>query len=243
MKICKLDIGLSIHFFMKLGKKMSVEERIAEIKERIEIAKQESGRVADVVHLIAVSKTFDSNSITPVIHANQRVFGENRIQESLQKWPGLLEKYQDIELHLIGPLQSNKTTDAIRLFDVIHTVDREKIAKSIKHEMEVQQKNVQLFVQVNTGEESQKSGLLPRNVDDFLTQCRDDIGINIVGLMCIPPFDENPGPHFALLQKIATRNHLQNLSMGMSADYELAIRMGATHVRVGSALFGARNTH
>lgn len=222
---------------------MSINERLTAIKTRIEIAKEESGRDHDEVQLIAVSKTFFSDSIVPVIQSNQTVFGENRIQESLQKWPELLANHANLELHLIGPLQSNKTAEAVRMFDVIHTVDREKIAKAIKKEMEVQQKSLRLFVQVNIGEEHQKSGVLPKEVDDFVKKCRDDIGINIEGLMCIPPLSENSGPHFALLRKIAARNNLPNLSMGMSSDYELAIRMGATHVRVGSALFGERNTY
>ena len=222
---------------------MTIEARLSEINDRIAVAKKESGRDSNEVKLIAVSKTFDSHSIIPAIDAAQTVFGENRVQESLQKWPDILKKYSDLELHLIGPLQSNKAADAVRLFDVIHTVDRLKIANSLKKEMTAQNKRVQLFVQVNTGEESQKSGIVPKSVDDFLKQCRNDIGLDIEGLMCIPPINENPGPHFALLHKIAERNNLQMLSMGMSADFELAIRLGATHVRVGSAVFGERENY
>ena len=222
---------------------MTIEERLSEINDRIAVAKTESERDTNEVKLIAVSKTFDGHSIIPAIDAAQTVFGENRVQESLQKWPDIVKKYTDLELHLIGPLQSNKAADAVRLFDVIHTVDRVKIANSLKKEMATQNKNIQLFVQVNTGEESQKSGILPKCVDEFLKQCRDDIGLNIKGLMCIPPINENPGPHFALLRKIAERNNLHKLSMGMSADFELAIRLGATHIRVGSAIFGERENY
>ena len=222
---------------------MTIEARLAEINDRIAMAKKESGRDNNEVKLIAVSKTFDCHSIIPAIDAAQTVFGENRVQESLQKWPDILKQYSDLELHLIGPLQSNKAADAVRLFDVIHTVDRLKIANSLKKEMTTQNKKVQLFVQVNTGEESQKSGIVPKCVDDFLKQCRNDIGLDIEGLMCIPPINENPGPHFALLHKIAERNNLQMLSMGMSADFELAIRLGSTHVRVGSAVFGERENN
>ena len=222
---------------------MTIEARLADINDRIAVAKKESGRDNNEVKLIAVSKTFDNHSIIPAIDAAQTVFGENRVQESFQKWPDILKKYSDLELHLIGPLQSNKVADAVRLFDVIHTVDRLKIANSLKKEMATQNKKVQLFVQVNTGEESQKSGIVPKSVDDFLKQCRNDIGLDIEGLMCIPPINENPGPHFALLHKIAERNNLQMLSMGMSADFELAIRLGSTHVRVGSAVFGERENY
>ena len=190
--------------------------------------------------LIVVSKTFDADTIAPVIKAGARIFGENRVQEAQTKWPGLRSLADDLELHLIGPLQSNKAGDAVALFDVIQTVDREKIANSIRNEMRNQQKSISLYVQINTGAESQKAGILPEVADEFITWCVNDIELNIVGLMCIPPVEENPGPHFALLRKIAREHDLKNLSMGMSSDYLTATEFGATHVRVGSAIFGKR---
>ena len=168
------------------------------------------------------------------------MFGENRVQEAQGKWPELKARYPDIELHLIGPLQSNKAADAVALFDAIETIDRPKIAKAIAKEMKRQGKTPKLFIQVNTGEEEQKAGVLPAETDTFVTYCRDELGLKIAGLMCIPPFDEEPSLHFALLGKIAKRNELPGLSMGMSGDFETAIALGATHVRVGSAIFGAR---
>ena len=190
--------------------------------------------------LIVVSKTFDADTIAPVIKAGARIFGENRVKEAQTKWPGLRSLADDLELHLIGPLQSNKAGDAVALFDVIQTVDREKIANSIRNEMRNQQKSISLYVQINTGAESQKAGILPEVADEFITWCVNDIELNIVGLMCIPPVEENPGPHFALLRKIAREHDLKNLSMGMSSDYLTATEFGATHVRVGSAIFGKR---
>lgn len=192
------------------------------------------------VTLIAVSKTFDKTAILPVLEAGQRVFGENRVQEAAGKWPALREQFPDIELHLIGPLQSNKAADAVALFDVIHTVDREKIAKTLAGEMEKQGKRPKLFVQVNTGSEPQKAGVEPDAAASFVERCRTVHGLTIEGLMCIPPIDDNPGPHFALLKKLADTLGLSSLSMGMSADFETAIEMGATHIRVGSAIFGER---
>ena len=219
---------------------MSAEEQLSGVKNAMEKAKREHGRATDNVTLIAVSKTFDANAIRPVVQAGQRVFGENRVQEAEGKWPELISEISDIELHLIGPLQSNKTRQAVALFDVIHTVDREKIAKALATEMTEQQKQVGLFVQVNTGEEEQKAGIGPREAVEFTRHCQQDLGLIIRGLMCIPPFDENPGPHFALLRKISREAGVSELSMGMSSDFETAIQFGATHVRVGSAIFGAR---
>lgn len=199
------------------------------------------GRAPGSVTLIAVSKTFEAEDIRPVLDAGQRVFGENRVQEAMGKWPGLRTEYEGIELHLIGPLQSNKAREAVATFDVIHTIDREKIARALKAEMDRQGRSLPCYLQVNTGEEPQKAGVSPTEVDGFLTLCRDEIGLNVVGLMCIPPVDEAPGPHFALLEQIARRNGLTGLSMGMSSDYEIAVGFGATHVRVGSAIFGHRD--
>lgn len=190
--------------------------------------------------LVTVTKTFDADIIRPVINAGARVFGENRVQEAQGKWPTLKKETSNIELHLIGPLQSNKASDAVELFDCIQTIDREKIAKAIAKEMAIQGKALRLFVQVNTGTEPQKAGVLPEDTVNFVNWCRDEVGLNIFGLMCIPPFGENPGPHFALLHKLAEENALEGLSMGMSADYLTATEFGATHVRVGSSIFGSR---
>ena len=176
----------------------------------------------------------------PVLQAGQRIFGENRVQEAANKWPQLREAYPDVELHLIGPLQSNKAEDAVRLFDVIETIDRPKIARAIAASIKKTGRKPRLFVQVNTGEEPQKAGVWPKDTDAFLKSCRDEYGLEIEGLMCIPPADEEPSLHFALLEKIARRNNISCLSMGMSADYETAIAFGANYVRVGSAIFGPR---
>ena len=219
---------------------MNAVDRLEEVKRRIAQAEGEAGRDEGSVELIAVSKTFDADAIRPVLDAGQRVFGENRVQEAQGKWPGLKADYANIELHLIGPLQSNKTKEAVALFDVIQTVDREKIARAIAREMEKQGKTVRLYVEVNTGLEPQKAGIAPDDCASFLTMCREELGLEIEGLMCIPPFDENPGPHFALLRKLAEENGIAKLSMGMSADFETAIGFGATSVRVGTAIFGAR---
>ncbi|HEY1154498.1 MAG TPA: YggS family pyridoxal phosphate-dependent enzyme [Pseudolabrys sp.] len=192
------------------------------------------------VTLIAVSKTFAADAIAPVIAAGQRVFGENRVQEAKAKWPELMAAHPDIALHLIGPLQSNKTKEAVALFDAIHSVDRPSLCEALSKEFARQPRRPELFVQINTGEEPQKAGIAPAEADDFLARCRDTYGLSIAGLMCIPPADEAPAPHFALTAKIAARNGLQKLSMGMSADFAVAIAFGATHVRVGSAIFGTR---
>lgn len=215
-------------------------DRLATVLADIRSAEAEHGRKAEAVTLIAVSKTFEADEIRPVLEAGQRVFGENRVQEAVAKWPGLRGSFAGIELHLIGPLQSNKAKEAVAIFDVIHTIDREKIAHALKAEMEAQGRNLPCYIQVNTGEEPQKAGIAPKEADAFIRLCREEIGLNVVGLMCIPPVEEAPGPHFALLQKIAQRNGLAQLSMGMSADYDTAVGFGATHVRVGSAIFGGR---
>lgn len=211
------------------------------VRQQIETALEAADRSGETVTLIAVSKTFGADDIRPVLEAGHRVFGENRVQESEGKWPALRQAFEDVQLHLIGPLQSNKAADAVALFDVIHTVDRDKIAKALAAEMASQQRTPRLFVQVNTGEEEQKAGIAPREAVAFVDRCRNVHGLVIDGLMCIPPFDENPGPHFALLRKLAAEAGVEKLSMGMSADFETAIAFGATHVRVGSAIFGARD--
>lgn len=210
------------------------------IRRRIAAAEAQAGRPAGAVTLVAVSKTFDADAIRPVIGAGQRVFGENRVQEAQAKWPGLKAEWPDIELHLIGPLQSNKAKEAVALFDVIETVDREKIAAELAREMARQGKAPRLYVQVNTGLEEQKAGIDPREAVAFVDRCRGVHGLDIEGLMAIPPADENPGPHFALLEKLARQAGLEKLSMGMSGDFETAIAFGATSVRVGSAIFGGR---
>lgn len=217
-----------------------VVARLEQVKDSIASAEREAGRKAGSVTLVAVSKTFDVEAIAPVIEAGQRVFGENRVQEAQGKWPALGTLHPDVELHLIGPLQSNKAKEAVALFDVIETVDREKIAAELAKEIARQGKAPRLYVQVNTGSEPQKAGIDPREAVAFVNRCRDDHGLAVEGLMCIPPIDENPGPHFALLEKLAREAGLEKLSMGMSSDYELAIAFGATSVRVGSAIFGAR---
>jgi pyridoxal phosphate enzyme (YggS family) len=218
---------------------MTVLERYAEIKARMAKAAKEVGRTDDAT-LVAVTKTFGAEDILPVLEAGHRVYGENRVQEAEGKWPDLRDKFSGLELHLIGPLQSNKAADAVALFDVIETVDREKIARALKAEMDKQGKRLRLYVQVNTGLEPQKAGITPDDTTTFVTLCRDELGLDIEGLMCIPPADENPGPHFALLRKLARESNVEKLSMGMSGDFETAIGFGATSVRVGSAIFGSR---
>jgi pyridoxal phosphate enzyme (YggS family) len=219
---------------------MELQERLNDVRSRIAAAEREAGRSAGSVQLVAVSKTFEAEAIRPAIEAGQRVFGENRVQESQGKWPALKAERLDIELHLIGPLQSNKAADAVALFDVIETVDREKIARALAEEMKRQAKTLRLYVQVNSGLEPQKAGIAPDDTPAFVAFCRDELGLSIEGLMCIPPAEENPGPHFALLAKLALKCGVEKLSMGMSGDYETAIAFGATSVRVGSAIFGAR---
>ncbi len=219
----------------------SASDRLSGVQDDIRRAEAEFGRREGAVTLIAVSKTFFADDIRPVLTAGQRVFGENRVQEAMGKWPDLRTEFSGIELHLIGPLQSNKAKEAVATFDVIHTVDRPKIARALKTEMDKQGRNLPCFVQVNTGEEPQKAGIAPKDVDAFVAECREIVGLDIKGLMCIPPVEDAPGEHFALLEKIAKRNGLNQLSMGMSSDYQVAVGFGATHVRVGSAIFGARD--
>jgi pyridoxal phosphate enzyme (YggS family) len=218
-------------------------ESLARVRDRIAAACVSAGRDPGSVTLIAVSKTFPAGAIEPVIAAGQRVFGENRVQEAKSKWPGLREAHPGLELHLIGPLQSNKAREAVALFDAIHAVDRPSIAEALATEIARQGRRPRLFVQINTGAEPQKAGVLPEDADGFIKACRETHGLEIAGLMCIPPFDEAPAPHFALTAKIAARNGLKLLSMGMSADFAAAIAFGATHVRVGTAIFGDRAGH
>jgi len=209
---------------------------------RAEIARaaRDAGRDPAAVTLVAVSKTFGADAIEPVIAAGQRVFGENRVQEAKAKWPPLMVKHPGLSLHLIGPLQSNKAKEAVALFDAIHSVDRPSLCEALAREISKQSRNPLLFVEINTGAEPQKAGVLPQDADAFLRDCRDNYALTVSGLMCIPPLDEPPAPHFALTAKIAKRNGLSLLSMGMSADFVTAIELGATHVRVGSAIFGER---
>ena len=214
--------------------------RLADVLARTAAAAAASGRSPAEVTLVAVSKTFDADEIVPVLEAGHRVFGENRVQEAKAKWPLLRERYPGVELHLIGPLQSNKAREAVALFDVIETVDRPKIAEALAAEMARAGRRPRLFVQVNTGEEPQKAGVAPKDAAAFVEHCRRDLGLAIEGLMCIPPFDEDPAPHFEALARLAAEAGVRALSMGMSADYEAAIRHGATCVRVGSAIFGNR---
>lgn len=213
---------------------------LAAIRRRIDQAAQQSGRDPQTVSLIAVSKTHGADRVEAMIDAGQTVFGENRVQEAADKFPAMRSSHPSVQLHLIGPLQTNKAKDAVALFDVIQTVDRAKLAQVLAREMIRQGRRLPCFVQVNTGEEPQKAGLMPAQTDAFVALCRDELNLPIVGLMCIPPADEEPALHFALLAKLARRNGLDQLSMGMSGDFETAIRFGATHVRVGTALFGAR---
>jgi pyridoxal phosphate enzyme (YggS family) len=217
----------------------AINENLSVIVARIEAARKAAVKPAASTTLIAVSKTHGADDILPALVAGQRSFGENRVQEAQGKWPALRADYADIELHLIGPLQSNKAKEAVALFDAIHTLDRPKLADSLRAEMDRQGRNPFLFVQVNTGEEPQKAGVPPREADGLIGYARG-LGLPLKGLMCIPPAAEAPAPHFALLAKIAAEHGLPLLSMGMSSDFETAIRFGATHVRVGSAIFGER---
>jgi len=210
------------------------------IQYRINKAADYAGRNATEITLIAVSKQQPEARIESALQNGLRVFGENRVQEAQLRWQRRRPLYPELELHLIGPLQSNKAADAVALFDILHTIDRPKIAKAVKHEMDKQNRQLVCFIQVNTGEESQKSGISPKEIPDFLTFCRSEIGLNIGGLMCIPPIDEEAVMHFALMKNYAEQLSLPQLSMGMSGDFEEAVAFGATHLRVGSALFGAR---
>ena len=213
---------------------------LANVRAEIVRACRDAGRNPAEVTLIAVSKTFGADAIEPAIEAGQRVFGENRVQEAKAKWPPLLEKHKGLELHLIGPLQSNKAKEAVALFAAIHSLDRPSLCEALAKEIAKQKRQPVLFVEINTGAEAQKAGVLPQDADAFLAACRDKSRLTIAGLMCIPPLQEAAGPHFALTAKIARRNALNLLSMGMSADFAAAIQLGATHVRVGSAIFGER---
>ncbi len=216
-------------------------QRLADIQNRLASAALAAGRTPDDITLIAVSKTFGAEAIAPVIEAGHRQFGENRVQEAKAKWPALRKTLPEVSLHLIGPLQSNKVKEAVSLFDVIHTVDRPKIARSIADEMAAQGKRPRLFIQVNTGAEPQKAGVMSADARGFFALCRDEFGLAIDGMMCIPPIDEDAELHFRRLADLAGELGLSHLSMGMSADFEAAIRCGATHIRVGSAVFGMRN--
>lgn len=217
-------------------------QRLAEVRRRIEAAATAAGRRSEEITLVAVTKTFAPAEILPAIKAGLRVFGENRVQEAKSKWPDLKARWPDIELHLVGPLQTNKAADAVSLFDCIESFDRPKLALALANEMSRQGRRPRLFVQVNTGAEPQKAGILPEDADRFFSECRKSHGLAISGLMCVPPIDEEPALHFALLEKIARRNGIDNLSMGMSADFETAIALGATHIRLGTVLFGERQT-
>jgi len=214
--------------------------RLAQVRARMNAVCTAHGREPHTATLVAVSKTFPAEAIRPVLEAGQRHFGENRVQEAQGKWPALREAYPGITLHLIGPLQSNKAADAVALFDVIHTLDRPKIAAALAAEINKQGRHVELMIEVNTGEEPQKAGIKPRETAAFLEHCRGTLGLNVTGLMCIPPVEEEPAVHFAFLAKLARELALPNLSMGMSADFETALQFGATHIRVGSAIFGNR---
>jgi pyridoxal phosphate enzyme (YggS family) len=217
-----------------------IAANLTSVRSRIEAAARAAGRAPDCVTLVAVSKTHSAAAVRDALIAGHRVFGENRVQEAQTKYPALRERFPDLALHLIGPLQTNKVREAVALCDVIETVDRPRLAQALAREMERSGRRLPCLIEVNTGEEPQKSGVLPTSADDFIVECRDRIGLPIEGLMCVPPLDEEPALHFALLREIARRTGLGVLSMGMSADFEKAIRFGATHVRVGTAIFGAR---
>jgi pyridoxal phosphate enzyme (YggS family) len=225
---------------MEPGPLTPIAENLAALRRRIAEVAAAAGRDTAAITLVAVAKTHDASAVAAAVAAGQRVFGENRVQEAQAKYPALRARHPDLELHLIGPLQTNKAKEAVALFDVIETLDRPRLAEALKQEFARQQRRPLLFVQVNTGEEPQKSGVNPAEADAFIADCRERLGLDIAGLMCIPPAEDEPAPHFALLREIARRNRIRSLSMGMSADYEIAIRFGATHVRIGTAIFGPR---
>jgi pyridoxal phosphate enzyme (YggS family) len=228
--------------FITTGSALSdIPHALAAVKQRIDAAARAAGRDPATVTLVAVSKTHEGDAIRPALTAGQRVFGENRVQEAKAKWPALKEEFAGVELHLIGPLQTNKVRDAVALFDVIETVDRPKLARALADEMERSGRSVPCLLQINTGLEPQKAGLHPESVDAMLRLCLGEYKLPVIGLMCIPPADEDPVPHFRMLAEMAARNDLAVVSMGMSGDYESAIALGASHVRVGSAIFGARD--
>lgn len=220
---------------------MTVVDRLNEAHHAIAERARDCGRDPSEITLVCVTKTFPGEAVIPLLEAGHRVFGENKVQEARAKWGPLRERFPDVELHLIGPLQSNKAREAVETFDVIESVDRPKIAEAIAAEIARQGRRPRLLVQVNTGEEPQKAGVPPQDADAFITQCRERYGLEVAGLMCVPPVEQQASPHFALLAAIAARNGLKELSMGMSADYELAIQLGATHVRIGSAIMGGRD--
>ncbi|MBI1364540.1 MAG: YggS family pyridoxal phosphate-dependent enzyme [Alphaproteobacteria bacterium] len=215
---------------------------LAKVRARLNAAAAEAGRAGERINIVVVSKTYGPDRIAPLLAAGHRIFGENRVQEAQSKWPALKAAYPGVELHLIGPLQTNKAKEAAALFDVIESLDRPKLARALAGAFDKQGRRPRLFVQINTGEEPQKAGVVPREADAFIAECRKTYEFEIEGLMCIPPADEPPAPHFALLAKIAARNGIENLSMGMSGDYEIAAQLGATHVRVGAAIMGARSS-
>jgi pyridoxal phosphate enzyme (YggS family) len=219
-----------------------IPDNLAAVQARIAAQAKAWQRAPGDVHLVAVGKTHPAEAIEAALVAGHRLFGENRVQEAAAKFPALRLRYPDLKLHLIGPLQTNKIKQAIEVCDAIETVDRDKLAQGIAAELAKSAKPIDLFIQVNTGEEEQKAGIAPREAGDFIQRCRTEYKLPIVGLMCIPPAEEHPAPHFALLGEIAKRHGLTQLSMGMSGDYELAIQLGATHVRVGTAIFGVRET-
>ncbi len=238
--VCRATLAGGLADLSDSAPKSRSIDRLVAIQDTIKHACQDMKRNACDVDLIAVSKTFDADAIRPVLDAGHRSFGENRVQEAQGKWPELAAQYTGVRLHLIGPLQSNKARDAVALFDAIHTIDRPKIAIAVADEMRKQDRKLELFVQVNTGEEPQKAGVMPRDAAAFVAMCRDDLGLTITGLMCIPPVEDEPAVHFAFLAKLARQLAVSGLSMGMSGDFESAVRLGATHVRVGSAIFGGR---
>ena len=217
-----------------------ISENLNAVQGNIKNAAENAQRNAADITLVAVSKTHPVETIKNALETGHRIYGENKVQEAEGKWPELKEQFTDAKVHLIGPLQSNKTKRAVQLFDVIETLDRLKLARALAREMEAQDKRVDCYIQINTGEEPQKAGIIPTEADAFIKTCRDELGLPVVGLMCIPPAGENPSPHFGLLSEMAKRNGLEKLSMGMSGDYETAVEFGATSVRVGTAIFGAR---
>ncbi|PHQ71621.1 MAG: YggS family pyridoxal phosphate-dependent enzyme [Sneathiella sp.] len=217
-----------------------ISQNLSEVRERMTASCDKWDRKPTEVDLIAVSKKQPLERVEAALRLGHKQFGENRVQEAAGKWPTLRQQFADVELHLIGPLQTNKAKDAVALFDVIQTVDRLKLARVLAKEMQAADRHLPVYIQVNTGEEAQKAGVSPAEADAFIRECRDELGLKVVGLMCIPPAAEQPAPHFALLAKIAARNNLDHLSMGMSADFETAIQFGATSVRVGTAVFGTR---
>lgn len=218
----------------------AIESSLDQLRSRIARSAIGSGRTVEDVQLVCVSKGQEDPALRPALLAGERIFGENRVQEAARKWPALKTEFGPVELHLIGPLQTNKLREALALFDVIETLDRPRLAEALAREFRAGSRQPKLFIEVNTGREPQKVGILPEDADAFIAFCRSDCGLEIEGLMCIPPADQQASPHFALLSQIAARNAIASLSMGMSADYELGIQLGATHVRVGSAIFGAR---